>query len=178
MDRVCGCFSYFATDCLPRRRKRGGRRAVNNDRHERQTRRLADSSEQKGKSDGCTRKRLLEIETTQTTRQPPPSWKEKQKIDRDILCDVLRSLQRQEIDKQKKKKKKKVKWYRSFLFAQPNREYGWKSSRQSVISAFPELTHLSFSLSLSSITKDKIKRKRCRLNKPWIIQSGRRCRIE
>jgi hypothetical protein len=52
--------------------KGGGRRAVNNGRHERQTRRLADSSEQKGKSDGYTRKRLSEIETTQTTRQPPP----------------------------------------------------------------------------------------------------------
>lgn len=132
VDRVCGCF--FATDCLPRRRKRGGRRAVNNGRHERQTRRLADSSEQKGKSDGYTRKRLSEIETTQTTRQPPPPPPgRKKKTERDILGDVLRSLQRQEIDKQKKKK---VKWYRSLLFAQPNREYAWKSSRQSVICHF------------------------------------------
>jgi hypothetical protein len=64
---------------------------------------------------------------------PPPSWKEKKTRKKYILGDVLRFLQRQEIDKQKKKK---VKSYRSFLFAQPNREYAWKSSRQSVICHF------------------------------------------
>lgn len=128
VDRVCGCF--FATDCLPRRRKRGGRRAVNNGRHERQTRSLADSSEQKGKSDGYTKDSFLigDRNNRQTGQQDTKKYIERERLQ--AMC--FPSFKK--IDK-KKKKKKKVKWVSIFVCVCVSRllnptvnVYAWKSS--------------------------------------------------